>query len=77
MIVDEKYKVEDIFEIKLVKTYFIINRLGLGLFCAYCFKLMRPSIEKNLQSKYPNLCLLDIYKLGYYSLVSRNRKTNQ
>ncbi|MFA7081090.1 MAG: glycosyltransferase [Bacteroidales bacterium] len=77
MIVDEKYKVEDFFDIKLVKTYFIINKLGLSLFCAYCFKLISPSIEKNLQSKYPNLCLLDIYKLGYYSLVSRNRKISQ
>ncbi|HHT03842.1 MAG TPA: hypothetical protein GX005_05905 [Bacteroidales bacterium] len=37
MIVDEKYKVEDIFEIKLVKTYFIVNRLGLGLFLCLLF----------------------------------------
>jgi len=77
MIVDQKYKMEDFFDIRLVKTYFIINRLGLGMFCSFCFRLISPSIEKNLQSKYPNLCLLDIYKLGYYSMVYRNRKANR
>ncbi|MDD4829880.1 MAG: glycosyltransferase family 2 protein [Bacteroidales bacterium] len=76
-IVDEKYKIEDFFDIKLVKTYFIINKFGLTSFCAYCFGVMQKTIEKNLKSKHPNLCLLDIYKLGYYSKVTKQKNIKQ
>lgn len=76
-IVDEKYTIEEFFDIRLVKTYFFVNKLGLSFLCAYFYKLFRHSIEKNLQSKHPNLCLLDIYKLGYYSLVSKEKKSKQ
>lgn len=77
MIVEDKYKVEDFFDIKLVKAHFVINKLGLAFFCAYFYKMLKPSIEKNLQGRYPNLYLLDIYKLGYYSLVIKSRKSSQ
>lgn len=73
-IIDKKYKIEDFFDIKLVKAYFFINRLGLRPFCSCYYKLFHKSIEKDLKSKYPNLFLLDIYKLGYYSyMVKKNR----
>jgi GT2 family glycosyltransferase len=68
-IIDNKYKIEDFFDIKLVKTYFIVNRLGLRPLMSLYFRLFAKSIERNLSSKRPNLCLLDTYKLGYYCYI--------
>lgn len=76
-VIDYKYKIEDFFDIKLVKTYFFINKLGLRPFCGFCYKSFNKAMEKNLKSKYPNLFLLDIYKLGYYSYTVQKNKSKK
>ena len=76
-IIEDKYKIEDFFDIKLVKTYFLIKEFGLSPLCSCYYKLFHKVIEKNLKSKYPNLFLLDIYKLGYYSYIVKKKKSKQ
>lgn len=67
--------IEDFFDIKLVKVYFQLNKYKLRNLNILVYKLFRFLIEKNLKSRYPNLHLLDLYKLGYFSLLSKEKES--
>ena len=51
-------------EVKLVKGYNLLVKLGLAKIFAFKFKLVKGLMEKNLRSKNPSLRVFDFYKLG-------------
>lgn len=76
-IIDKNNNMEDFFDIKLVKAYFQVNKYKLRNITIFSYKLLRNVIEVNLRSKHPNLHLLDFYKLGYFSQLSKEKQANK
>lgn len=68
-IIGSKYKIQEFFDIKLVRSFYLAEKYYLIKPLSVLYKLMQKPIERNLKSKHPNLSLLDLYKLGYYSYI--------
>lgn len=56
-------------EIRLVKVYKKIERLGLKKLIAFFFKQFEKPMLKNLHSESPSLFIFQLYKLGYISTL--------
>lgn len=67
----KKYNIEEFFDIKLVRVFHLANKLGLSFALSLFYKLFHKAIEHNLKGKYPNLLLLDAYKLGYFAYIKK------
>lgn len=67
----KKYNIEEFFDIKLVKVYHFATRLGLSSVLSLYYRFFHKAIEHNLKGKYPNLLLLDTYKLGYFAYIKK------
>ncbi|MDR0911999.1 MAG: glycosyltransferase family 2 protein [Methanobrevibacter sp.] len=65
----KQYKIEDFFDIRLVKAYYDIEKLGLKKIFAFIYRSFHSIMEKNLKSTHPNLNILDLYKLSYYCFL--------
>lgn len=52
-------------EIKILRTYFRLKKIGLHKWTAWLFRLVRPALEQNLTGAAPRLQLFDLYRLGY------------
>ena len=57
--------------ISLLKTYNLLNALGLKGMCSLLFRKTSHRIKNNLLSPSPNLVLFDLYKLGYLCSLSK------
>lgn len=67
----KKYNIEEFFDIKLVRVFHLANKLGLSFALSLFYKLFHKAIGHNLKGKYPNLLLLDAYKLGYFAYIKK------
>ncbi|MBP1629265.1 MAG: glycosyl transferase family 2 [Bacteroidetes bacterium] len=67
----KKYNIEEFFDIKLVRVFHLANKLGLSFALSLFYRLFHKAIEHNLKGKYPNLLLLDAYKLGYFAYIKK------
>jgi glycosyltransferase involved in cell wall biosynthesis len=68
---------ESVFQngIPFLKRYYKITQYIPALLCKWFFNRFEKTIEKNLTGKNPNLLLFDLYKLGYFASLKKN-KTN-
>lgn len=63
-IIDQKIIAPE--ETALTKTYVKLERFNLIKLAAFCFKIFKKSLTKNLLSKNPSIFLFDLYRLGYF-----------
>jgi GT2 family glycosyltransferase len=61
-------------EIKLMKFYNSIKKIGLHWIFALIFKIFRKSLFNNLTGNKPSLKLFDFYKLGFLSSINTFNK---
>jgi len=54
---------------KLLKSYHILNRIGLASTFGEILKSNEEKIEQNLCGESPNLFLFDLYRLGYFCRI--------
>ncbi len=59
---------------KLLRTYIQLKQAHLVSFIAWCFKLCKPLLTKNLMSRNPSLFLFDLYKIGHLCAISEIQK---
>ena len=56
---------------KLLRTYIQLKQIHFMPFVAFCFKLSKPLLTKNLIGKNPSLFLFDLYKIGHLCAISK------
>jgi len=56
-----------------LKRFNSFRRIIPGVFLRWFYRLFRGAIECNLKSRFPKLFLFDLYKLGYYATLKKER----
>lgn len=60
----------------LSRLYLKTSKYGLHKFIAFCFPIFKNILFTILSSKYSNLFLFDLYKLGYFCKISRHKNVS-
>ncbi len=58
---------------KVLKMYLNLNKLHLNAVIRFKFKLLKPTLIKNITGLKPNLILFDLYKLGYLTVFASKK----
>lgn len=59
--------------VQLSKMFSILQKIKFTFIFAFMFEKCKSKIEKQLCSKNPSMLLFDLYRLGYYCTLNRNK----